>query len=144
MTFSYGVQLTLMKSDPVLAGMGVEDTFDYAGEGGEFMDRLSRCYELAAKAFYLRDIEERWDRDAHLPDPRLLVHGSWHGPGATERIDHAWVELSDGRVWEPITAGIYTRSTFYNYTRAQSRIVYTEDRAKRLMLQHEHFGPWSV
>jgi hypothetical protein len=124
--------------DYILVGMGVEAEFDYAEDPSPFDGRLGHCYRLAASAF----IHSHDDRPAGYPEPITLVHGSWHGPGAPDRIDHAWVLLDDGRVWEPITACIFDRERFYSYTRAEDTMHYQGVVALMNMLQHEHFGPW--
>ena len=50
--------------------------------------RLGRCYELSGMLVL------------HNPGPGItLVHGSIQGMGKP-RIEHAWVELADGSVWD--------------------------------------------
>lgn len=126
--------------DPVMLGMGCIGVYDYAHDGTTFNDRLSHCYRLAAQAFY--DVVEL-PKDA--PVPFALVHGSWHGPQAPNRIDHAWVLLSNRRdtlIWEPITKAICRVSDFNSYTRARSHDIYDAVSARRNLMRHGHFGPW--
>lgn len=126
----------------VVLGMGARDQFDYSGEGGTFEQRLGRCYELAAKGvIHLRFTEEQRAK-ANVPKPVGLVHGSWHGPEAPARINHAWVLLEDGCVWEPITETICYREMFYGYTRATDHEVYDLTQTACNMIGAQHFGPW--
>jgi len=53
--------------------------------------RLSRCYELAAKAMLYEPGADQW----------VLVHGSGVNPDHGVRLHHAWIELNDGRVQIP-------------------------------------------
>lgn len=123
---------------PVLEAMGFKVSFDYSGVGGTFEERLGRCYELAMKALYgIHPIPDS------LPEPLALVHGIWSSPQTRDKpIEHAWVILTDQSVWEPITRSIYDSDMFYAYTEAQSDHIYNTVKAKRLMLRHQHFGPW--
>ena len=63
----------------------------------KFEDRLRRCYELAGKGIL------------HAPEGSTLVHGTIEGFG-NPRIGHAWVELPDGSVWEPISRVVYPKT----------------------------------
>lgn len=128
---------------PVLLGMGVTGMFDYAGEGGQMEDRLTRCYELAAKAFFDLSSAAYWIEEGNLPTPVALVHGVWSSPATRDKpIPHAWVTLSDGQVWEPITGALCDSAKFYAYTQGDQIMIYDSVQARRNMLRHQHFGPW--
>lgn len=132
--------------DEVCIGMGAERHFDYTLEGSTFKDRISRCYELAAKAFsgwaeYVNHLFAT-GHAPNLPAPVGLVHGTWHGPQAPRRIAHAWVLLEDGRVWEPITAVLCERGLFDTYTSAEHTYLYDRTQATLHMARTRHFGPW--
>lgn len=129
--------------NPVFKEMGARAAFDYAKEGSTFNERLSHCYRLGAMAF------TQWpehlllyDGSAPAPEPRLLVHGSWHGPEAPTRINHCWVVLSGDWIWEPISALIYEPDQFYEYTKGHINNLYAGQEAINHMLSTGHFGPW--
>lgn len=148
-------ELTWWMFDVTAYGMGAHRQFDYAEQDSlRVSDRLGRCYELAAKG-----IQGWWMlREGGLvsrellgtnslpvsgsPAPTSLVHGTWHGPNAAERIAHAWLVLDDGRVWEPVTSLICDPVLFEAYTRAVPTRTYTEKQARVHMLRSGHFGPW--
>jgi hypothetical protein len=135
---------SLAEFGPLLLEMGAEAKFDYANGPKVFNARLGNCYELAASAFIGAEPHSPFYRPeaAAYPTPATLVHGSWHGPGAPSRIDHAWVLLDDDRVWEPITATIYLRAPFYEIARCEHKQTYTSDETLSNMVRHEHYGPW--
>jgi hypothetical protein len=119
-------------------GMGLQTRFDYAGWGSHSLnERLGNCYMLAAKAMLFDDP----NRD-HMPMPAALIHGSWHGPTSENRIDHAIVLLDTGQIWEPITASIYDRAKFEEYTQWQRHQIYSVREAQSLMSTTGHYGPW--
>jgi hypothetical protein len=66
--------------------------------------RLGRCYELSGTIAL------------HNPHV-MLVHGSIQGFNFP-RIAHAWVELPDGSVWEPVTNKVWHRPIFDGCQRA--------------------------
>ena len=72
----------------------------------------------------------------------ILVHGTIQG-GDNPRIDHAWVEWPDIEVtWEP-TSGTYLFSfDFREIFNAEALRRYTQDEARALVMENEHWGPW--
>jgi hypothetical protein len=129
-TFSNGVGTPSLFKDYY----GTEDANMEPSEG--FWDRLSRCYELAAWAVLYGDLGDG-----------SIVHGSWHGPGAPQRIGHAWVLLATdpgepAQIWEPITAEVFDAETFYEWTNAEPERTYTAQAAARQMVKSGHFGRW--
>jgi hypothetical protein len=99
-----------------------------------FDQRVGRCYELAGYAVVM----------GSMPSG-ILVHGSWHGPGAPRRIGHAWVEFEvDDRilVWEPITARFYLKDEFTRWTLCEAEVRYTRKKALRKIAKSEHWGRW--
>jgi hypothetical protein len=122
----------------IYAGMGLVGRFDYADFGGGISDRLGHCYMLAGKA-------AMWSRDSLnflMPEPVAVIHGSMHGPDAAERIGHALVLLDDGRIWEPVTQGIYDRDKFETYSRWQQHHLHTISEARHWMQSTGNYGPW--
>jgi len=134
--------LELWRFDPTVLAMGAEAAFDYADEHTPMEERLGNCYELAAKGLLLMGEGSLLLSKIDLPRPSHLVHGSWHGQGAPARIKHAWVVLSDGRIWEPITALIYDADKFNTYCRTEKIAVYSRGEAQHQMFEHRHWGPW--
>jgi len=95
--------------------------------------RLARCFELATYAVAF----------GAAPAGSTLVHGSWHGPGAPERIPHAWVLLGKGRfVWEPIRGRVYRRVEFDRWTDADYETEYSLGEVRRHIAASGHYGPW--
>ena len=101
------------------------------GPSATFDQRITRCYELAANALF-----------AGAPEGSELVHGSIHGYGAPRRIGHAWLNLPDGTVWEPITAKVYDKDAWTAYARAREERVYTKDQAAKELIGSGHYGRW--
>jgi hypothetical protein len=105
----------------------------------EYEQRVTRCFELAGYAVL----------GGTAPGSSRLVHGSWKGPHAKNRIPHAWVELpepggSTGLIWEPIRAMIYDADEFRAWANAWDERTYTVGQARILALSHRHYGPWHV
>jgi hypothetical protein len=122
----------------IYTGMGLQGRFDYAEFGGTLADRLGHCYMLAAKAAL-------WSRDSvngYMPEPVAIIHGSMHGPDAAERIGHAIVLLDDGRVWEPVTQGIYDRTQFESYSRWERHHIHSISETRHWMQSTGNYGPW--
>lgn len=114
----------------VLAMLGTEHANDEPS--AEYEDRLKRCFELACYALVFGD----------APAGSRLVHGSWHGPNAEQRIRHAWLELPDGLIWEPIHAAIYRADQIREYARMWDERTYDKHTASRMTLDWGHYGPW--
>lgn len=125
----------------VREAMGLVTYIDYATAGGviggSVRERLGHCYELAGKAMLFTDA----NADS-MPMPAALIHGSWHGPDAARRIEHAIVLLDTGQIWEPVTAGIYDRAKFESYTRWHRHQIYTAAEARHHMYTTGHYGTW--
>lgn len=135
--------------DDTCVGMGAYRQFDYTlrGDlGSDLSPRLGNCYELAMQAFtgWERMQTRLFSRNEMtlMPAPIGLVHGTWHGPHAPERIAHAWVMLDNGDVWEPITGLICQTTLFHAYTNAEDVVIYNETTARIKMLRNQHYGPW--
>lgn len=97
-----------------------------------FDERRHRCFELATYAVVF----------GTAPEGSLLVHGSWYGPGAIERIAHAWVELPDGFIWEPITCNVYEKTSFEHWTQCWPERTYSKPVAQRLIHETGNYGSW--
>lgn len=135
--------------------MGAERMFDYAQDmvpsefdeslvQSEYKQRLTRCYELAALAFVVATRVSPEDYVEHdLPFPETLVHGWWSSPETRQApIAHAWVVLSDGRIWEPISSLIFDAAAFAEFTQPFDQVTYTLREAIANMVRHDHYGRW--
>lgn len=98
----------------------------------EYEDRRGRCFELATYAVVFGTV----------PEGSILHHGSWHGPGAPERIAHAWVELPGGFIWEPITCNVYEKTSFEHWTACWSEVAYTRKAAMQMTNKTGTYGSW--
>lgn len=125
---------------PTTKLLGVVDYFGTENANDEtavtFEDRAQRCYELAGYAVALGD----------APRGSFVVHGSWHGPEAEQRIGHAWVEFRGASgellVWEPVTAAVYDGREFLKATRAWEERRYDAHTARVMIYSHHHYGRW--
>ncbi len=77
-----------------------------------------------------------------------LVHGTVVGTGPPVegvRYGHAWVELFGGRMVHDCSNGrevVCPRRVYYELGQAQPVHRYPLAEARRLILEHEHWGPW--
>jgi len=93
--------------------------------------RDGRCYALANKIM----LEPGADQFT-------LVHGIVRGPRDT-RIDHAWVMLPDGRLYDPVENAYF--STAGEYAERYKAVIvrmFTRLDACEAMLVANHHGPW--
>jgi Family of unknown function (DUF5872) len=96
-----------------------------------FEGRLGRCYELAGRraAFESRD-----------PD-LYLVHGTIENFGLPA-IGHAWVEHSDGTVYEPATNQIWPKLAFEGFFNPDPEVKYHKNKVNKIISKEGHWGPW--
>lgn len=93
-----------------------------------FNKRLGRCYELAGRL-------------ASHNEDAVLVHGSIQGFG-NPRIDHAWVELENGNVWEPASNQEWDRRVFNEMFNPRVNKKFDYESVLKANLQYSHWGPW--
>lgn len=95
--------------------------------------RLTRCYELAGYAIALGTV----------PEGTVLVHGTMHARSRNaQRIGHAWLELPDETVWEPILREIWWADIWEVFARPASQRRYTRDQTRSAIIRWQHWGPW--
>lgn len=96
--------------------------------------RTSRCYELASSAMIRL-----------APRGATLVHGSIYNPDfpVPGRMGHAWIELPDGAVWEPVFGIIYEPLAWLEYASPEIERAFTYDDVLHLTLSSGHHGPWT-
>ena len=93
-----------------------------------FRKRLGQCYVLAGTFA------------SHHPDV-ILVHGSIQG-FEHPRIDHAWVQLPNGDIWEPGQGQIWPEPVFTAFFNSTVHATYTHLQTISQTLTHRHWGPW--
>ena len=93
--------------------------------------RDGRWYELTLTAMLLEPDADRW----------TLVHGRvWRG--LPELIDNAWIELDDGRVYDPVKNVYMPGGQYRSMRRAVGVRRYTKQQAMDLCARTGHYGPW--
>lgn len=71
-----------------------------------------------------------------------LIHGSVQLSAEGPRIDHAWVELPTGWIWEPQTKGYYTKADFKIFKPVEEN-RYTGEEAAIMLTRVGKHGPWT-
>ena len=99
-------------------------------------DRLGRCYELSGR--YITD-------GMFIPNREnaILVHGKLVNPfgvGYAE-LDHAWIETGE-EVFDPVMDKTIPKEVFYALFKPTIYKRYTREETRRMILKHEHWGPW--
>jgi hypothetical protein len=98
--------------------------------------RNGRCYELALKAML----------DEPGADRFMLAHGRVSMiPNSTRHdcfMDHAWIILDDGRIYDPVLNAYMQRSQFESRYRAELKRSYSKLEAASLCRENKHCGPW--
>jgi hypothetical protein len=95
--------------------------------------RQGRCLELAWKVIAWESGGKRW----------FLIHGGIaQHPLSENIIGHAWIELDDGRVYDPVLDKFMTKDAYMIHRRAVIERCYSLDEALRLVVEARHYGPW--
>lgn len=94
-----------------------------------WLERLGDCYRLAFR-FIIRE------------DEGYLIHGRVFGGSPPRWIEHAWVELPTGLVYEPVAHTFYKKDTFYQRYNAEELKRFSPTEAAKLAIKFRHFGPW--
>jgi len=102
----------------------------YARVDESIQDRLGQCYALAGR--FVMDHPEY-----------MLVHGIINGRrfGIDKDNPHAWVE-KDNVAYDLVQDQELPKETYYEVFGAVPDKTYTHNEAIKMMLKHEHFGPW--
>lgn len=116
--------------------LGIQTYLGTEADGDEvfltFEQRIKNCYHLAGYAVVFGEAGRS----------SRLVHGSWQGPTAEQRIGHAWVELPNGLIWEPIFAAIFDGEELRRYARMWDERTYDYHVAKKMIQSSGHWGRW--
>ncbi len=75
-------------------------------------------------------------------DEGFLIHGSVQLSAEAPRINHAWVELTTGWVWEPQTGQYFTVEDFHIMSPTEG-YRYTSEEAAVMVARSGNMGPWS-
>jgi len=97
--------------------------------------RHGRCYELSAKYVTMHD------------EHATLVHGTIFNRHRAALDDgpptaHAWVELQDGRIFDPVDDFWVTPEEYESYRAPEPLARYTREEAARLIGSTRSWGPW--
>ena len=76
----------------------------------------------------------------HVEDQPVLVHGTI--VGLYGRMNHAWVELPDGTVWDPSSQTKMPIEKYYSLVDPIVEDRYTADEAAHMLSVGKH-GPWT-
>src|SRR5262249_23098043 len=95
--------------------------------------RQGRAYELAFKVMLDESEADQW----------TLVHGILVNPKNGVRMDHAWIDLNDGRVYDT-TLDRYVPTVWY-MARYQVEVDhrYSCEEMSRLLSVSHNSGPWT-
>ena len=94
-----------------------------------WLERLGDCYRWALR-FIIKE-DEGW-----------LIHGRIFAGTPRHWMEHAWVELPTGYIYEPVADTLYKKDTFYQAYKAQELKRYTPTEAAKLAARFGHYGPW--
>jgi hypothetical protein len=94
--------------------------------------RDGRCYELAWTALDLEPGGEHF----------RLVHGKVYNATLDVRMDHAWVVLPDGRVYDPVFNKYFPWRLYAKWYAAVAEVTYTRREAMAAIVATRHYGPW--
>ena len=93
-----------------------------------FRERLGRCYELAARYAF--------DHGG------TIVHGTIEAFG-NPRIQHAWVELPGGRIYDAVAAQEFPKGDYEQLFDPRPEARFDPDEARIALLRNNHWGPWT-
>lgn len=99
---------------------------------------MGRCYELAGDYIF-----------TVLPDPEFagvhLVHGAIQRRDKRELPNpHAWVDLCNGEIWEPVTDKLYPEPIFAALYNPTEYVRYGRLEAVKTMWRHRNYGAWDA
>ena len=92
--------------------------------------RLGRCYELAFRIMFEEPGAEKF----------ALVHG--HVSTLRGVIGHAWIEIGDGRVYDPVLDRYVPAEDYIAGLSAVIERRYTKLEAAKIAVHARYYGPW--
>lgn len=78
----------------------------------------------------------------HMSEKAVIVHGQIADGLRTVIVDHAWVELPGGIVFDGVTQRFYDLNAYYARRSAVKKKAYGFIEALRLNCEHGDYGPW--
>src|SRR5438128_12206485 len=90
-----------------------------------------QCYPRTVKYIH---------QHADIPHMRL-VHGVVSHSGGGVPLDHAWVELPGGMVFDAVVQVFFTRHSYHRVMSALRLDSYSVAQTERLLATHGHAGP---
>ena len=102
---------------------------EYYHEWCSEKDQFGTCYQDA------------W-RFLAKQDEGFLVHGSTKLSAEAPRVNHAWVELTTGWIWEPQTGQYFTIEDF-RIMSPEEHHKYTSEEAAIVIARTSNMGPWT-
>jgi hypothetical protein len=94
--------------------------------------RDGRCYELAWK--YQSDDDRFAEWTLVHGEVAMLINGS-------TRMLHAWL-TNEGKVYDPVLDRLFNEAAYTQLVAAKSFAWYSRREAAKMVLEHDHFGPW--
>jgi hypothetical protein len=73
-----------------------------------------------------------------------LVHGVISHSRPVSPLDHAWVELPGGIVFDGVVQAFFTHDSYRRVMSAVPLDSYTLSESQQLLSQHGHPGPWNL
>jgi hypothetical protein len=73
-----------------------------------------------------------------------LVHGVISHAGHQTPLDHAWVELPGGIVFDGVVQAFFTCDSYSRVMSAVELDSYTPSETEQLLTRHGHPGPWNM
>lgn len=92
-------------------------------------ERVGKCYYLTTMGV------AGWDV------PGVVVHGTIEGFGFPPN-PHAWIELADGCVFDPVAMELMTAAEWIDFATPTEWVRYTPDEVRANVELHGHTGPW--
>ena len=72
----------------------------------------------------------------------LLIHGQIFSPADKRFIQHAWVDLETGWMWEPETKQYFRKEQFDEVFKPKVEATYSRTEAAIKAVKSKHYGPW--
>lgn len=94
--------------------------------------RQGRCFELAGK-FILADESKT----------SVLVHGTVDAGRSKMPIEHAWIVLEDGRIYEPVEDTFFSAEQFTSTRRPNDETRFSYAEALIGLATVKNWGPWN-
>jgi hypothetical protein len=94
--------------------------------------RRGRCYELAATAMLDEPEADHWK----------LVHGAVWAHILVQYMDHAWIALPDGRVYDPVFHEYFEAQRYAERYHAIPAHKYSREGMVAHMNRTGHYGSW--